>query len=175
MTNGIRQYFQMFSTGEKWHSRRKMLTPTFHFKILNDFLQVFNEQAVIMIRQLNERIDKGSFDIMPYVTLCALDIICGGYTQYSGFILPRHRQLRPKATTNRLLWTRRIFNKNAFEIHHFGIWWVCEMTPKTNALRLDWWTEYEDVDVREIGCFKISWNAMECLGLTDECCEKPKR
>ena len=54
-----------------------MLTPSFHYNILNDFIVVFNEQALIMCEKLEERIGKGEFDISPYITLCALDIICG--------------------------------------------------------------------------------------------------
>ena len=29
-----------------------MITPTFHFRILNDFLQVFEEQAAILVTRL---------------------------------------------------------------------------------------------------------------------------
>ena len=68
------------STGEKWKSRRKLLTPTFHFRILTDFLHVFNEQSAVMVRQLQEQVDKPVFDVFPYITLCALDIICGKYS-----------------------------------------------------------------------------------------------
>jgi cytochrome P450 len=69
--------FLIFSTGSKCTSRRKLLTPTFHFPILNDFLQVFNEQALVMVNRLEKKVDQGQFDTFPYITLCALDIICG--------------------------------------------------------------------------------------------------
>lgn len=64
------------STGEKWAKRRKMLTPSFHYNILNDFIVIFNEQALIMCEKLEERIGQGEFNISPYITHCALDIIC---------------------------------------------------------------------------------------------------
>ena len=35
------------STGHKWRGRRKMLTPTFHFNVLNSFVEVFDEQVQI--------------------------------------------------------------------------------------------------------------------------------
>ena len=54
-----------------------MLTPTFHFKILNDFVGVFNDQGQTMLKILDTMADKGTFNVFDYITLCALDIICG--------------------------------------------------------------------------------------------------
>lgn len=54
-----------------------MLTPTFHFKILEEFSPIFNEQASVFVNVLNTKADGKAFDIFPYVTRCALDIICG--------------------------------------------------------------------------------------------------
>lgn len=64
------------SDGSKWKTRRRLITPTFHFSILNTFLQVFEEQSKILVSNLEKKIKTGTFNIMPYITLCALDIIC---------------------------------------------------------------------------------------------------
>ncbi|KAF1514401.1 Cytochrome P450 4V2, partial [Eudyptula albosignata] len=64
------------STGDKWRSRRKMITPTFHFAILTDFLEVMNEQGGILLEKLEKHVDKEPFDVFLDITLCALDIIC---------------------------------------------------------------------------------------------------
>uniref|UniRef100_A0A8C6LMU4 Cytochrome P450 4V2 n=1 Tax=Nothobranchius furzeri TaxID=105023 RepID=A0A8C6LMU4_NOTFU len=64
------------STGTKWRQRRKILTPTFHFSILTDFLQVMNEQAEILVEKLEKKAGKGPFNCFSDITLCALDIIC---------------------------------------------------------------------------------------------------
>ncbi|XP_033985126.1 cytochrome P450 4V2-like [Trematomus bernacchii] len=64
------------STGPKWRQRRKMLTPTFHFSILTEFLEVMNEQAEILVEKLEKQAGKGPFNCFNYITLCALDIIC---------------------------------------------------------------------------------------------------
>ncbi|XP_055604873.1 cytochrome P450 4d1-like isoform X2 [Uranotaenia lowii] len=64
------------STGRKWHSRRKIITPTFHFKIMEQFVETFDQQSTIFVQQLKEKAESGqAFDIYPYVTLCALDVI----------------------------------------------------------------------------------------------------
>ncbi|XP_049765138.1 cytochrome P450 4C1-like [Schistocerca cancellata] len=66
----------LMSTGAKWHSRRKMITPAFHFKILDNFIEVFAEKSEILIDILKTKADGKPFDIYPYITRCALDIIC---------------------------------------------------------------------------------------------------
>ncbi|XP_038108812.1 cytochrome P450 4d1 [Culex quinquefasciatus] len=63
-------------TGEKWFQRRKIITPTFHFKMLDNFLEVFNREADVLVEKLKVRAGKGEFDIYDYVTLYALDSIC---------------------------------------------------------------------------------------------------
>ncbi|KAG8453723.1 hypothetical protein GDO86_000375 [Hymenochirus boettgeri] len=63
------------STGKKWRSRRKMITPTFHFAILSEFLEVMNEQSSILVEKLKKRVDGNSFNCFMDITLCALDII----------------------------------------------------------------------------------------------------
>lgn len=66
------------SGGKKWRTRRKMLVPAFHFKILHDFVPVFNEHASFLVKKLQIAALKGKpVDIVPSVTACALDIICG--------------------------------------------------------------------------------------------------
>ncbi|GJQ82710.1 hypothetical protein Trydic_g19721 [Trypoxylus dichotomus] len=64
------------STGRKWHNRRKMLTPAFHFKILDNSLRIFDLKARMFIDQLNKIPIAEVFDMYPYITHCTLDIIC---------------------------------------------------------------------------------------------------
>ncbi|CAH3155010.1 unnamed protein product, partial [Porites evermanni] len=45
-------FFFFLSDGSKWKTRRRLITPTFHFRILNDFIQVFEEQAAILVKHL---------------------------------------------------------------------------------------------------------------------------
>lgn len=61
------------SSGSKWRHRRKLLTPTFHFKILEDFIPVMNEQSVILCERL--KIKSNDEDVGRYITSATLDII----------------------------------------------------------------------------------------------------
>ncbi|XP_055911117.1 LOW QUALITY PROTEIN: probable cytochrome P450 4s3 [Eupeodes corollae] len=67
----------LLSSGELWHSRRKMLTPAFHFKMLAEFKQPMEDNCNILIEKLKEKANGEAFDIVyHYITLLALDIIC---------------------------------------------------------------------------------------------------
>uniref|UniRef100_A0A914Z715 Cytochrome P450 n=1 Tax=Panagrolaimus superbus TaxID=310955 RepID=A0A914Z715_9BILA len=65
-------------SAETWRPRRKLLTPTFHYDILKNFVYVFNKQADIMVQQIRKQLETSdeAIEIGNYVTLCALDIIC---------------------------------------------------------------------------------------------------
>ena len=70
----------LMSDGKKWFSRRKIITPTFHFKILDQFVEVFDQQSQVFVKKLEERANgSSSFDVAPYVCLATLDIIAGKY------------------------------------------------------------------------------------------------
>ncbi|XP_076340278.1 cytochrome P450 4C1-like [Tachypleus tridentatus] len=64
------------SFGSKWRRRRKLVTPAFHFRILEDFIPMFNEQSQILVEKLRQAQSEKWVDIAEYVTLCTLDIIC---------------------------------------------------------------------------------------------------
>nr|CAD7393406.1 unnamed protein product [Timema cristinae] len=65
------------STGIKWHNRRKMLTPAFHFKILEEHVPALNQMTNILTQKLMAcTSDDTPVDIHKFITLCSLDIIC---------------------------------------------------------------------------------------------------
>ncbi|CAJ0922407.1 unnamed protein product, partial [Mesorhabditis belari] len=61
--------------GEKWKTRRRMLTPTFHFKMLDGYVEVFDRLSRKLCQVL-EKSDGKVIDLFPIVKNCALDIIC---------------------------------------------------------------------------------------------------
>ena len=68
----------LMSDGKKWHSRRKIITPTFHFKILEEFVEIFDQQSNVLVQKLRSKSNNASVvDVFPVVCLTALDIITG--------------------------------------------------------------------------------------------------
>lgn len=69
----------LIATGKKWFTRRKILTPSFHFKILESYVDVFNKQSSVFVRKLKKHVNGKEFDVYPMAALAALDVICGKF------------------------------------------------------------------------------------------------
>ncbi|GMT11300.1 hypothetical protein PFISCL1PPCAC_2597, partial [Pristionchus fissidentatus] len=66
----------VMKTDEKWHARRKLLTPAFHFNILKRYIPIFGEQTQIMLSIFDEHADTDEIvDVFPLIKRCGLDII----------------------------------------------------------------------------------------------------
>eukprot|EP00090_Calanus_glacialis_P026770 TRINITY_DN42081_c0_g1_i1.p1 TRINITY_DN42081_c0_g1~~TRINITY_DN42081_c0_g1_i1.p1 ORF type:complete len:495 (+),score=97.38 TRINITY_DN42081_c0_g1_i1:91-1575(+) len=63
------------STGTRWHKHRKLLTPAFHFRILEDFLHIMNDHTEVLVDKVVDSIGQ-TVDVYNLMTHCALDIIC---------------------------------------------------------------------------------------------------
>ncbi|XP_037937861.1 cytochrome P450 4d8-like [Teleopsis dalmanni] len=65
----------LLSDGRKWFARRKIITPAFHFKILGEFVKVFDQQSTILLDRLATKADGvKSFNIQPFICAASLDI-----------------------------------------------------------------------------------------------------
>ena len=74
-------YGQNCPVGSKWHQRRKLLTPTFHFSILESFLPSINENSRTFVEKLKKLETKEEeWNIFPFINKFTLDVICGNYT-----------------------------------------------------------------------------------------------
>ncbi|XP_023305870.2 cytochrome P450 4p1-like [Lucilia cuprina] len=65
----------LISTDQKWHARRKMLTPAFHFNILGQFEEIFKEESQKFVKELeNLNTDEVLLDeVIPKLTL---NVVC---------------------------------------------------------------------------------------------------
>ena len=67
----------VLSSGKKWWHRRRLLTPAFHFSILDKFLDVMNDQTAVFINNLHTAVDeRKDIDIEAVLGSLTLDIIC---------------------------------------------------------------------------------------------------
>ncbi|XP_058448438.1 cytochrome P450 4C1-like [Malaya genurostris] len=65
------------SKGERWFQHRRLITPTFHFNILDGFCDVFAEHGAVMVKCLEPFADTGKpVNVFPFIAKAALDIIC---------------------------------------------------------------------------------------------------
>ncbi|XP_070169056.1 cytochrome P450 4C1-like isoform X1 [Polyergus mexicanus] len=67
------------STGKQWNHDRKLIGPTFHFSILDQFAVVMSEKTEILTKCLEREIAKNpgkAINIFPFANNVALDVIC---------------------------------------------------------------------------------------------------
>ncbi|KAH8281979.1 hypothetical protein KR054_004569 [Drosophila jambulina] len=81
----------LISTDQKWHSRRKALTPAFHFNVLQSFLTIFKEECNKLIKVLDQRVD-GELDLNQVIPQFTLNNICGKIS-FLIFFLKRNQNL----------------------------------------------------------------------------------
>lgn len=63
------------SEGPIWQKHRKMITPSFHFKILEGFLEIMNSKLEIFSEVLEKKVGTGYFDLEPFIANYSLDVI----------------------------------------------------------------------------------------------------
>ncbi|KAH8373842.1 hypothetical protein KR200_008036 [Drosophila serrata] len=69
----------LVSRGRKWHKRRKIITPAFHFKILDQFVDVFEKGSrELLLNMERDRVKHGDagFGLYDWINLCTMDTIC---------------------------------------------------------------------------------------------------
>lgn len=66
------------ATDKKWFTRRKVITPAFHFKILDQYVGIFDKLGDTFVETL-ERTNGQAIDVYQSITLLALDNICGKF------------------------------------------------------------------------------------------------
>lgn len=67
----------LFSTNKKWFARRRVITPTFHFKILEQFFEVFKKHNKMLLKKLEQKADGQAYNIFPTITASVMDALCG--------------------------------------------------------------------------------------------------
>ncbi|CCD68717.1 CYtochrome P450 family [Caenorhabditis elegans] len=109
------------SQKEQWRPKRKLLTPTFHYDILKDFLPIFNEQSKILVQKMCSLGAEEEVDVLSVITLCTLDIICetsmgkaigAQLAENNEYVWAVHtiNKLISKRTNNPLMWNSFIYN-----------------------------------------------------------------
>ncbi|XP_035735113.1 cytochrome P450 4C1-like [Vespa mandarinia] len=132
------------SSGSKWHHDRKLITPTFHFSVLDNYMIVMLEKSEILIdrieKELGKNIGKNAVNIYPLIAAFTLDVICetamgvnihaqyNTFTGYSGYIHKMtnsifYRYLRPWLKLNSIFALTaegKQFYSSIKEIHRFN-------------------------------------------------------
>lgn len=58
-----------------WKTHRKLLNPSFYVKILQSFIPVFNEKSKVMVKVMEQYLNKGEFDVYHHMSACTLETL----------------------------------------------------------------------------------------------------
>lgn len=67
----------LLSFGEKWHKMRKLLTPAFHFQILERFIPIYEDHGKIFVEKIRKLGDDKVINVVPWFHAYTLDVISG--------------------------------------------------------------------------------------------------
>lgn len=73
-------YYVVYVLGAKWHLRRKILTPTFNYIILQEFAKILIEESENMTKSLKNTGSTVVKDLVPFISEHTLNAICGMIT-----------------------------------------------------------------------------------------------
>ncbi|GFG32239.1 hypothetical protein Cfor_06615, partial [Coptotermes formosanus] len=59
--------------GQEWRKLRKLMSPAFSRSTLEIYLEVFKNNAEILVQALMTKVGGGEFDVCPYLVLYSLD------------------------------------------------------------------------------------------------------
>lgn len=63
--------------GKKWKTRRRMITPTFHFSILNQFAEIFQKHAQILVERIvTSTNSQKMINVQEVISLTTLEAMC---------------------------------------------------------------------------------------------------
>ena len=82
------------STGEKWLNRRRILTPAFHFSILQQFVEIFNNQIDDLVKTFGQLCDQVYISVDNYIAQFTLKTIAGKIPSGMLFLMTELQKLQ---------------------------------------------------------------------------------
>ena len=62
---------------EVWRIHRKFINPSFHIKILQSLLPIFNEKSRVLLKVIEQYEGAGEFDVLHCLSACTLETLFG--------------------------------------------------------------------------------------------------
>ncbi|KAK3747034.1 hypothetical protein QZH41_017807, partial [Actinostola sp. cb2023] len=125
--------------GPQWECTRKLLTPSFHFKILQRYFPVFQESAQVLMDKWS-RAANGKVELFQDISLMTLDSILKCAFSYSSACQTRKIQDDYIAAVNGI--AKALLDRLLNPLYHFE--WIYKLTPARRKF-----VEYCDVIHRE--------------------------